>query len=861
MVNKQLFGKLFLLLLVMRNSLSLSSQSSWFIDGYHGGIWGHYPARYTSFIVEQLQRHPDWRINLEIEPVTWDLVKVNDPGAYKVLQALMSDQTVNGRIEYVNPAYGQSYLYNISGESIIRQMTYGIQKLRQHFPGIAFSTYSSEEPCFTSALPQVLRSFGFRYASLKNPNTCWGGYVRAHGGELINWIGPDGSSLLTVPRYASEALEQRSTWQTTAWANSPVYVNTALQQGIVHPVGMCLQDAGWRNGPWLEKNNKLSTPAQYTTWRNYFENIADRKLTTDWKFSQEDVQVSLVWGAQVLQRIAQQVRQAEDKLIATEKIVAMAAVYKGFSWPQQQLDKAWQNLLLAQHHDCWIVPYNGSRGNTWADKVRNWTGETISICDSIAVAARLVLSGGQSAGVSQVIKVFNTTGIDREGLVSVPWDKNSEFRSDQLSVQQGKQFFPVQWVTDDSTGQQQLLFRAATPSMGYSTYRLSNKPVAVKGASIQQQKGLYVLETDLYRLVIDPAAGGTIRSLVSKQLQNREWINSRDAYRFNELNGNFFTAGGRQSTSEQAAVVRVLENGPLRIKVQMGSSIAGHPVQQLITLVQGEPRIDMQVRIDWQQPVLVGNDYKQDSYKAEDYRKAFYDDHDKLLLLFPVKLAGAKVCKNAPFDVTESKLDNTFFTTWDSIKNNVVLHWVDIMDQQGKYGMALFTDHTTAYVQGEGHPLGLVVQYAGRGLWGRNYAVNGPTIINYSLLPHAGVWDKAGIEAERAWLADPLQGQFVPADDALADKSLLNLDKKGWEVSAMTIAGNDLLVRLYNAAGNDSTVHVSLQAGTIAATIEELNGTTKLNLIAKKANDGATMITINAPRFGIRTIRFRNVVK
>ena len=38
------------------------------------------------------------------------------------------------------------------------------------------------------------------------------------------------------------------------------------------------------------------------TWRQYFKTVADTTRATDWKFSQEDVLVSLVWGAQVLQR-------------------------------------------------------------------------------------------------------------------------------------------------------------------------------------------------------------------------------------------------------------------------------------------------------------------------------------------------------------------------------------------------------------------------------------------------------------------------------------------------------------------------------------------------------------------------------
>ena len=150
-------------------------QPAYFIDGYHGGIYGHIPSWQTRFMVDKLKEYPEWKINLELEPESWDTIAVNDPAAYAEFKAGIADSSFRGRVEYVNPAYGQSYLYTISGESIIRQFYYGIRKLRQHFPGLRFPAYSSEEPCFTSALPQILTSFGFSYASLKNPNTCWGG--------------------------------------------------------------------------------------------------------------------------------------------------------------------------------------------------------------------------------------------------------------------------------------------------------------------------------------------------------------------------------------------------------------------------------------------------------------------------------------------------------------------------------------------------------------------------------------------------------------------------------------------------------------------------------------------------------------
>ena len=69
------------------------SQTAYFADGYHGGIYGHYPDWTTRFMVDMLKQHPRWKINLEIEPETWDRARTNDPAAYHELKALVADQS------------------------------------------------------------------------------------------------------------------------------------------------------------------------------------------------------------------------------------------------------------------------------------------------------------------------------------------------------------------------------------------------------------------------------------------------------------------------------------------------------------------------------------------------------------------------------------------------------------------------------------------------------------------------------------------------------------------------------------------------------------------------------------------------
>ena len=91
-------------------------------------------------------------------------------------------------------------------------------------------------------------------------------------------------------------------------------------------------------------------------------------------------------------------------------------------------------------------------------------------------------------------------------------------------------------------------------------------------------------------------------------------------------------------------------------------------------------------------------------------------DSYKLNVYFPVALDAPELYKDAPFDVCKSRLKDTRFSTWDNIKHDILLHWADLAECDGGYGLALLTDHTTSYIYGGGSPLGLTVQYSGGGL-------------------------------------------------------------------------------------------------------------------------------------------------
>lgn len=137
-----------------------ASAKLYFVDGYHGGIKGHMAPGSWRDIFTVMRRRPDWKICIDIEPISWTPLRRRDPAAYEELRRYMEDQSVEARAEMVAASYAQPYGWVIGGESNIRHLTRGLEILREHFPGIVVDTYAVQEPCWTSALPRSCNRSG-----------------------------------------------------------------------------------------------------------------------------------------------------------------------------------------------------------------------------------------------------------------------------------------------------------------------------------------------------------------------------------------------------------------------------------------------------------------------------------------------------------------------------------------------------------------------------------------------------------------------------------------------------------------------------------------------------------------------------
>ena len=837
---------LFALAIIIFQTSPASAQQKYFVDGFHGGVYGHYPIMtYTQYLVDLMNKYPDWYVGLEIEPETWDTVAVKTPEAYHAFQ----EKLRTAQVEYTNPSYAQPYLYCTTGESIIRQFEYGMKKTREHFPDVLIATYAVEEPCFTSCLPGILSQFGFRHIVLKCPNTCWGGYSAPFGGELVNLIGPDQTSMLSVPRYACEALEKNSVWQTTAWSNSDEYYRSCFDYGIKNPVGMTYQDAGWTKGPWIGTNERRMRGAKYTRWTKYIEEQSVGTSTDNYRFSQEDVRPGLMWGSQVLQRLAQQCRVSEYLIPQAEKMSAMAFMGNGFCLNQKDIDEAWRTLLLSQHHDCWIVPYNRLNAcGTWADNVRLWTDTSNKLAYKVMYEA---VNSYKEYG-SPALKVFNTSGHRRVEVINA--------------------------MLDDG---RMVDVKVDVPAFGYVIIPTDQLPETKHTKSIRHNKKECVMENDCVSIAFDLQKGGIIKSLKSK-IDGFEYADNTQKYSFGELRGFFDKHKRFLSSQENAATVTVLEDNELVRRVRIDGMIDSTRFHNTFTLRQGSNLIDCSLEIEWNSernissaeqrdaaqqgrkrtgrntPGIYIGDFTRPSKKARnDKRTTFYDTRYALSLMLPTSLKDTKLYKNAPFDVCESKLDNTFYNDWDSIKHNIILEWIDLKSKTDNHAIAIFTDHTTSYSFGKDYPLALTAQYSGPGLWGREYGLDGATKFRYALYPHADNWEKADISRLSTAWNEPLIAVNSHSDEQKS-ASFVDVTYTGLELVNAIKRENDILVRLFQTSSCHEPQPVRIDGNVTKVTEVDFLSNERKVLDVKKESDKCVFYA-DIPQFGVRTYKIERV--
>lgn len=848
----------------------------YYVDGYHGGVRGHMPLGCWRDILETLKNNPDWKLCIDVEPISWEELQLRDPAAYEELRDMLKDTSVSARLEMVSGSYGQPYGWITDGESNIRHLTFGLEEIKKHFPWLHISTYATQEPCWTSALPQILRSLRFDYAVLKNPSTAWGGYSNGRNAEVCFWEGPDGSRIPVVPRYACEKLAKN--WETESVDGTEKFMLKCMEHDIPHPTGMIFQDLGWPSWPRLGGTpgmGKAAVPEHivYVTWKEYFSSIGKMPAEEEnkiWRITQEDFLGSLPWGERLLVRMARQVRRGERMLLECERLHALGSTMGGVNNDQERLKEAWKHLLMTQHHDGWICASTGKEEENWAWK----TSAQIYAANSLTTPIRQKAlhqicrslcfdeENEKKTNIAETACAVNLLGRREERTVSLPM--TSSHGTQGFQVWDGEKLLPSQYVAerrfaDGTKNAGILMFRAALPAFGVKSFRMEPVETEENGRMAWVDGTTAYMETDIYVIRFDLSQGGTIASLVDKRRQT-ELVDQRSERKFNEYSGFFIQENCFLSSASQQAEAVVKAEGSVCAELEIRGTIGSVTFTQTVRVLAKEPVIQVQVVFHFPEKTYIGDPHTMTPENdVQDGHRSYHDSRYKLNAWFPTAFEQVHLDKDAAYDVCRSREENTYFSTWNTIKHNVLLNWVDVTDET--QGLAVITDHTTSYTHGKDKPLALTMAWGwDAGYWWGRRQLKGDHTLNYAIVPHAGDWRLGDIWHEcQKLLQEPIAHRMAAASNPYCCE-LIAVEAP---VELSTVCMDDQgrpLARLFNP-GPETWTEITLDMKMVSkAEMVELDGTL-MGDVPLSVQGSRLTARLKLPAFAIRTLRLTPILK
>jgi len=511
------------------------------------------------------------------------------------------------------------------------------------------------------------------------------------------------------------------------------------------------------------------------------------------------------------------IRHEELLADAAEKASIAAEWLGARPYPLQRLNDAWTLAMGAHFHDLAAgTATPRSYEFAWNDDVigmNQFATVLTSATEGVAAAMNT-----QSTGVPVV--VFNPLNITREDVV----EANVDFPGGvptavHVTDPDGKQV-PAQ-ISDGK-----VLFVATAPSVGYAVYDV--QPGSADAAS-QLQVSNDSLENQYYRVKIN--SDGDVASVFDKTV-GKELLAAPARLAISYDNPEQWPAWNMDWEQEQAvpksfvsgpAKIRVVENGPVRVAVEVSRETAGSRFVQTVRLSAGDAgkRVEIGNVIDW--------NTRESNLKAT----------------FPLTAINENATYN--WDIGTIARPSA-----EPKKFEVPSHqWIDLTDMSGQYGATILTDAKNGSDKPNDNTIRLTLIRT-PGVQG-GYPDQATQDIGhhefvYGIAGHAAGWRDAQTDWQAQRLNAPLMAFATEKHEGALGRSfsLLKVSNPRIRVLAVKKAelSDEVVVRLVELDGKPQpNVRVSFVAPIMAA--REVNGQEQ-PVGPAKVSDGALETSFGA---------------
>jgi alpha-mannosidase len=509
----------------------------------------------------------------------------------------------------------------------------------------------------------------------------------------------------------------------------------------------------------------------------------------------------------------------EELLAESAEEASVAAEWMGARpYPRQRLNDAWTLQMGGHFHDLAAgTATPRSYEFAWNDDViamNQFAGVLTNATEGVAAGLNT-----QAKGVPVV--VFNSLGIAREDVVEASLEFPGGMPTAVRVVGPDGKEAPAQV----SGGK--VIFVAQVPSIGYAVYDVqSGDAPSRRGAPASSLKASNdSLENQYYRVKLD--AEGDVASIFDKSI-GKELLAAPARLAISYDNPEHWPAWNMDWDQEQApptayvngpAKIRILENGPIRVALEVSRETAGSRFTQAIRLSAGNAgkRVEFSNVIDW--------NTKESNLKAT----------------FPLAASNRVATYNWDIGTIERP-------TAEPKKFEVPSHqWIDLTDMSKEFGATILTDCKNGSDKPNDHTIRLTLIRTPGTTGG--YPDQGTQDIGhhefiYGIAGHALDWRHGQTDWQAQRLNDPLIAfQTAPHVGPLGKEfSLLRVDNPRVRVLALKKAeqSDDVIVRLVELDGRPQPkVRISLSAPISAA--REVNG--QEQPVGPAFLDGGALIT------------------
>lgn len=429
-------------------------------------------------------------------------------------------------------------------------------------------------------------------------------------------------------------------------------------------------------------------------------------------------------------------RKNEILADSAEKASVLAAWMGGRPYPQQRLNNAWTLLLAGQFHD--------TGAGTASPRAYQFAQNDDVIAmnqfaDVLTSATQAVASALDTRTVGIPVVVYNSLNIARQDVVeAAPSFSGGMPRAVRVVGPDGREV-PSQIEND------KVLFLAKVPSVGYAVYDI--RPAAPHRQTSELKVTESSIENARYRVTLNSA--GDVSSIYDKSL-HKELLAAPIRLAISSDNPHIYPAWNMEYDQEQAAPrayvggpakVRIVENGPVRVAIEVSRQTEGSHFAQTIRLSAGDAgdRVEFSDAIDWR--TLAAN----------------------LKVVFPVTAFNPLATYNWEVGTIQRP-------TAQPRQFEVASHyWIDLTDKSGSFGTTILTDVKNGSDKRDDHTIRLTLlrspgpppQEPGKPVR-RTYSDQynqdwGHHEILYGIAGHAGGWRRAQTD----WIAYRLSTPLV----------------------------------------------------------------------------------------------------